>query len=59
MERGGATSADVDAFLFEPSRLIQEYSEMIYFFGEEYVKKVLGCQGGIEQEELKRTQPVF
>jgi len=36
---------------------------MIYFFGEEYVKKVLGCQGGIETElkrtELKRTQPVF
>ena len=21
---------------------------MIYFFGEEYVKKMMGCQGGIE-----------
>jgi hypothetical protein len=33
---------------FEPSRPIQEYSEMIYFFGEEYVKKMVGCQGRIE-----------
>jgi len=48
VERAGATSADVDAFLFEPSRPIQEYSEMIYFFGEEYVKKMVGCQGRIE-----------
>jgi hypothetical protein len=50
-ERAGATPGDVVAFLFlGPFRPIREYYEMIYFFGEEYVKKVLGCQGGIETD---------
>jgi hypothetical protein len=36
---------------------------MIYFFGEEYVKKIMGCQGRIVpelyREELYRNQPAF
>jgi hypothetical protein len=54
-----ATSGDDDAvlFLLALSVSIQEYSEMIYFFDEKYVKKMMRCQGRIVSGPWGLTPP--